>query len=71
MTSTKFILYEEAGVKEYWVVHPKVGVTVYLLQENGKYDNGTIYDIVHMPDAKIPIHTIKGLTLSLKEILEG
>jgi Uma2 family endonuclease len=70
MMRTKFDLYEEAGVKEYWVVHPKSAVTVFLLQKNGSYDNGTTYDIVYMPDAKIPVHTIKGLKISLKELLE-
>ena len=70
MMSTKFDLYEEAGVKEYWVVYPKSGVTVFLLKENGKYDNGTTYDIVYAPDAKIPVHTLKGLKISLKELFE-
>ena len=70
MMSTKFDLYEEAGVKEYWVVYPKSGVTVFLLQDNGKYDRGTTYDIVYMPDAKIPVHTIEGLKISLKELFE-
>jgi Uma2 family endonuclease len=70
MMSTKFDLYEEAGVKEYWVVHPKAGVTVFLLQENGKYDKGTTYDIVYAPDAKIPVHTIEGLEIGLKELLD-
>jgi Uma2 family endonuclease len=70
MMSTKFDLYEEAGVKEYWVVYPKAGVTVFLLQDTGKYDKGTTYDIVYMPDAKIPVHTIQGLKISLKELFE-
>jgi Uma2 family endonuclease len=70
MMRTKFDLYEEAGVKEYWVVYPKAGVTVFLLQENGKYDNGTTYDVVYTPDAKIPVHTIDGLEISLKELFE-
>ena len=70
MMRTKFDLYEEVGVKEYWVVYPKSGVTVYLLQDNGKYDNGTTYDIVYTPDAKIPVHTIKGLKIGLKELFE-
>ena len=70
MMSTKFDLYEKSGVKEYWVVYPKSGVTVYLLTYNGKYDNGTTYDIVYTPDAKIPVHTIKGLKIGLKELFE-
>ena len=68
--STKFNIYEEAGVKEYWVVYPKAGVTVFLLQENGKYDAGTTYDIVYTPDAKVPVHTIEGLEIGLKELFE-
>ena len=70
MMRTKFDLYEEAGVKEYWVVYPKSGVTVYLLKDNGKYDNGTTYDVVYKPDAKIPVHTVKGLKIPLKELFE-
>ena len=31
-------VYEEAGVKEYWVVHPQEQtIFIYLLDENGKY----------------------------------
>jgi len=70
MMSTKFDLYEAAGVKEYWVVYPKSGVTVFLLQDDGKYDRGTTYDIVYVPDAKIPVHTIEGLEIGLKELFE-
>lgn len=34
----KFDVYEEAGVKEYWVVHPQERtLLVYTLSENGKY----------------------------------
>jgi Uma2 family endonuclease len=40
----KFALYEEFGVKEYWIVHPKDKIiTVFLLQENGKYNSGVTY----------------------------
>ena len=70
MMRTKFDLYEESGVKEYWVVYPKSGVTVFLLQDNGKYDNGTTYDTVYTPDAKITVHTIEGLEIGLKELFE-
>ena len=70
MMRTKFDLYEESGVKEYWVVYPRSGVTVFLLQDDGKYDNGTTYDIIYMPDAKIPVHTVEGLEIGLKELFE-
>ena len=68
--SKKFDLYEEVGVKEYWVVYPNAGLTVFLLQDNGKYDAGTTYDIIYMPDAKVPVHTIEGLEIELKELFE-
>ena len=68
--SKKFDIYEEAGVKEYWVVYPEAGLTIFLLQDEGKYDNGTTYDIIGMPDAKVPVHTIEGLQIELKELLQ-
>ena len=68
---TKFELYEEAGVKEYWVVYPKAGLTVFLLQDNGKYDAGITYDIVYTPNAKVPVHTIEGLEIDLCVVTDG
>jgi len=68
--STKFDLYEKAGVKEYWVVYPKSELTVFLLQDNGKFDTGTTYNIIHTPDAKVPLHTIQGFEIALKELFE-
>ncbi len=61
----KFNLYEMAGVKEYWVVIPNANeVAVFLLQSNGKYDNGTVYEL----GQKVPVHTLKGLTIDLNEL---
>ncbi len=63
----KFFLYEEAGVLEYWVVFPfENAVTVFLLQENGKFDNGTTYEY----EEKIPVHIFKGLEIPLKDLFE-
>ena len=63
----KFNLYENAGVKEYWVVFPKdKAITVFLLQENGKYDKGTTYEY----EAQVPVSIFKGLTIDLKELFE-
>ncbi|KAA6316705.1 hypothetical protein EZS27_033023 [termite gut metagenome] len=61
----KFNLYEAAGVKEYWVVSPAMGVNVFLLQENGKYGEGVAYED---PDDQIPVHTLDGLNISWKEL---
>ena len=57
----KFNLYEAAGVKEYWVVSPKEkGINVFILQENGKYDAGTVYE----GNVQVPVQTLKGLNLN-------
>ncbi|MDR2692515.1 MAG: Uma2 family endonuclease, partial [Dysgonamonadaceae bacterium] len=63
----KFFKYEEAGVKEYWVVYPKEkALTVFLLQENGKYNDGTTYEY----EGKVPVSIFKGLEIDLKELFD-
>jgi len=68
MMRKKFDVYEEAGVKEYWVIYPKSGLTVFLLQNNGKFDDGTTYDVIYTPNAKVPVNTIEGLEIDLNEL---
>jgi Uma2 family endonuclease len=66
--SEKFALYEESGVKEYWTVHPKdKAITVFLLQENGKYHTGTTYEW----DAKVPVYIFDNYLIALNDIFEG
>jgi Uma2 family endonuclease len=61
----KFYLYEEAGVKEYWVVFPNdKALTVFLLQDNGKFNEGTLYEY----EGKVPVSIFKGLKIDLKEL---
>jgi len=61
----KFNLYESAGVREYWVVFPQdKAITVFLLQEDGKYDEGTTYEY----DSQVPVSILKGLKIDLKEL---
>ena len=61
----KFFKYEESGVKEYWVVYPKEkALTVFLLQENGKYNEGTTYEY----EGKVPVSIFKGLEIDIKEL---
>jgi Uma2 family endonuclease len=59
----KFKIYEEAGVKEYWVVFPNEGVQVFILQPSGKYDEGTKYEY-----GKIPVRTLGNQEIELSEI---
>ena len=61
----KFNLYEAAGVREYWIVDPKAKtVNIFLLQPDGKYDLGSVYDC----DEKAPVHIFEGLEIDLKEL---
>jgi Uma2 family endonuclease len=60
----KFSLYEASGVREYWVVFPFAGVQVFLLQPDGKYDTGTMYEA-----GKIPVHIFDGLEIDVEEIV--
>ena len=40
----KFEIYEQSGVKEYWVVFPAdKAITIFDLNENGKYNEGTTF----------------------------
>ena len=65
--NNKFNLYEEAGVKEYWVVTPEEpNVIVFLLQKNGKYDNGTVYE----DDMDVPVQTLPGLIIKVRDIYQ-
>ena len=63
----KFNLYEIAGVREYWIVDPKEKtVNVFLLQSNGRYDSGTVYEC----NQKAPVRIFEGLEIDLKKLFE-
>jgi Uma2 family endonuclease len=63
----KFNLYEEHGVKEYWIVHPKdQAINVFLLQEDGRYDEGKIYEL----KGKVPVHVFDNYLIDLDDIFE-
>ncbi|MDR0810810.1 MAG: Uma2 family endonuclease [Paludibacter sp.] len=63
----KFKLYEAAGVKEYWVVSPEgKGINVFLLQDDGKYDNGTVYE----DKTQAPVQTLQGLVFDVEKLFQ-
>ena len=63
----KLIIYETGGVKEYWVVSPKEKIiTVFILQDNGTYDKGTVYE----EKTQVPVQTLKGLNISTENLFQ-
>ena len=63
----KFTLYETAGVREYWIVNPKAKfTTVFLLQPDGLYYEGTEYE----RNQKVPVSIFEGLEIDLNEVFE-
>jgi len=62
--TTKYNLYESFGVREYWVVYPlEKGIEVFLLQPDGKYDDGTRYE-----RGKIPVTIFNGNEIDFEDI---
>ncbi len=64
----KFDLYEEHGVKEYWIVAPPdiQNVTVYILNDQGKYELRGEYD----NKGPIPLQSLPGFSLTWEDIFE-
>jgi Uma2 family endonuclease len=61
----KFNQYERAGVKEYWIVEPDGKlVSVFILQENGKYGRPEIYT----EDDTVIINIFSDLAIDLKPV---
>ena len=61
----KFELYEEAGVKEYWIVYPEEeSLAVFVLNENNKYDGAVLYAGKELIHSK----AVPGLIIKTKEI---
>jgi len=66
-SKTKFDLYEENGVREYWLVDPGLkNVAVYVLEEGRCQVRGECYQ-----PGPIPVHTLESITLEWAEVFEG
>lgn len=66
-TQIKYELYEEAGVKEYWIVLADIKLVEVYILEKGKYQRFGAFS----EDDIIPVHTITGLEISIQDIFEG
>ncbi len=61
----KFELYEEAGVKEYWIVQPvEENISVFILNDQGKYHGAKMY----AARDKIKSEAVPGLIIDVKDI---
>lgn len=61
----KFELYEEAGVKEYWIVHPvEETIVVHVLNAEGRFEGLKMYTA----DDVLKSTAIKGFTIEVNEI---
>ena len=57
-------LYEDAGVREYWVVNPKDNdVTVHRLQDGGVFDNE-----IYKATATVPVGILPGFGIALDQV---
>ena len=65
----KFDLYQEHGVREYWIVTPGIQtVTAYQLNDTGLYH---LHGEYANSGDKIPVASLPGFSLSWDEIFEG
>ena len=61
----KFELYEEAGVKEYWIIYPEEeSLAVFILNENSRYDGAKLYAGKELIYSQV----VPGLIIETKEI---
>lgn len=65
----KFLIYQQNGVREYWIVNPNdENVSVFLLNENGQYQFVGMYG----GDDQVPVNIFNGeLAIDLTEVFKG
>ena len=63
----KYDIYQESGVKEYWVVRPdEESVTTYILDEAGIYQIGR--QKPYLKEEAVPVGVFPGLSILLSEV---
>jgi Uma2 family endonuclease len=65
----KFNLYLRAGVREYWVVEPKLKTVQVFELQDGAY-RGTVYDSAATETA-VPSKVLEGLSVTLSDVFAG
>ncbi len=66
-TKTKFDLYAENGVGEYWILYPgEQTISIYVLQDGNYQPKGDFYE-----PGLIPCYTLPELQLEWADVFEG
>ena len=66
-TKTKFDLYEESGVREYWIVYPGIrSVVVYVLDAKGEYQLTAEY----AAPGPMPVASLPGLAVEWADVFD-
>lgn len=63
----KYDVYEESGVREYWVIHPNECTLVVYTLVNGLYDSSKIFTL----GDRVASQVIEGFVLDLEEVFDG
>lgn len=63
----KYEIYEEVGVKEYWVIHPNEQTLLIYTLVSGKYQSSRLF----VSGDTVNSECIEGFQLNLEEIFEG
>ena len=61
----KLMLYQRAGVREYWIVDPDIKAVNTHILENGKY-----YVAGYTGTDTVPVHVLEGCTIDLSDVFE-
>jgi Uma2 family endonuclease len=62
-THIKFQLYQQAGVREYWIVHPETKTVQTHVLENERY-----YTTSYADTDTIPVHVLDGCVISVPDV---
>ena len=62
----KYEIYEESGVKEYWVIHPSEQTLLIYTLVDGKYQSSGLY----VAGDEVQSSCIDGFSLNLEDIFE-
>ncbi len=65
-TKTKFDLYEENGVREYWIVYPGIQSVVVYVLEGGEYQLAAEY----AAPGPMPVATLPGLAVEWADVFD-